>query len=57
MDGWRQIASLLSDSPFMLQCCAICFLALQKFPLYVYFVGGLGKMAAPWGWDGEEERR
>jgi len=25
--------------------------------LCIYFVGSLGKMGAPWGWYGEEERR
>jgi len=41
----------------MLLCRATCLIDSQKFPLYVYFVGGLGKMGAPWVWYGEEERR
>jgi len=48
----------LSDFLSIPLCGTTCFLALQQFPcLYVFFAGGLGKMGAPQGWYGEEERR
>jgi len=56
--GGGGFALPLSDFPSIPLCGATCFLALQQFPcLYVFFVGGLGKMGAPRGWYGEEERR